>query len=215
MTTHIVWDWNGTLLDDGDAVYRASCELFAARGLPPVTPRRYRAAYTRPISLFYRRLFDSEPTPEEMAEMDEEFHDAYRRALRSTGLTVGAREALARWRAGGRTQSLLSMFRHEELLPLVRQHGIEAEFVRIDGLVGAGGGRKAAYLRRHLEALGLASAGDVLLIGDSVDDAEAAAAVGAGCVLYDGGSHDRPTLEATGAPVTDTLAAALALAAKH
>jgi phosphoglycolate phosphatase-like HAD superfamily hydrolase len=52
----------------------------------------------------------------------------------------------------------------------------------------------------------------VVLVGDSLDDLAAARAVGAGCVLYDGGSHHRHALEATGSPVVDTLTAALAAA---
>jgi phosphoglycolate phosphatase-like HAD superfamily hydrolase len=205
---HVVWDWNGTLLDDHDAVYRASAELFAARGLPPITLERYRAAYTRPISAFYQRLFGVAPSPDEMAAMDDEFHAAYRRILDGLDLTPGAREVLAGWRGGGRTQSLLSMFRHRELVPLVHRHGIAGEFTRIDGLTEGGGGHKLAHLERHLDALGLAGP-DVLLVGDSVDDADAAAGVGAACVLYDGGSHPRATLDSVGVPVVDTLAAAL------
>jgi phosphoglycolate phosphatase-like HAD superfamily hydrolase len=211
MTTHIVWDWNGTLLDDHDAIYRAACELFAARGLEPVTLARYRELYTRPIAAFYGRLFGTVPTPAEMAVLDEEFHAAYRRILASLRLTVGAREVLSGWRASGRTQSLLSMFRHAELLPLVQRHGVASEFVRIDGLDGGDGLVKAPYLRAHLAALGLADRpSDVLVIGDSLDDAAAARAAGVPCVLFDGGSHPRADLDATGLPVVETLAAALA-----
>src|SRR5437762_14038681 len=39
---------------------------------------------------------------------------------------------------------------------------------------------------------------DSVLIGDSVDDAHAADAVGAGCVLYSGGFTDSERLRATG-----------------
>ncbi|SBU93045.1 HAD-hyrolase-like [Streptomyces sp. OspMP-M45] len=51
-----------------------------------------------------------------------------------------------------------------------------------------------------------------VVIGDAVDDAVAAAHVGARAVLYTGGSHSRDSLEAVGVPVVDTLAEAVALA---
>ena len=54
---------------------------------------------------------------------------------------------------------------------------------------------------------------DVVLIGDTVDDALAAQAVGARCVLYSGGFTEARQLRATGAPVVDTLTEAVALAA--
>lgn len=208
VSTHIVWDWNGTLLDDIDAVYGAACEIFAARGLPPVTLADYQAAYTRPIARFYSRLFGRDFEPEELPGLDDDFHHAYRSRMGGCRLAEGAADTLAGWRRRGGTQSLLSMWRHEELLPFVARCGIGGEFSRIDGLRGPGGGRKSTHLGRHLDALGLQPA-DVLVVGDSVDDAHAAADVGAGCVLYDGGYHDRAALDAVGVPVVDSLARAL------
>ena len=56
----------------------------------------------------------------------------------------------------------------------------------------------------HLEALAVRGE-DCVLIGDSLDDAEAAAAVGARVVLYSGGFTDEDRLRATGLPVATTL----------
>ena len=208
MGRHIVWDWNGTLFDDVAAVYGAACETFAARDLPPVTLDAYRAAYTRPISLFYSRLFGREFDVAEFPGLDHDFHTAYRTRMSRCGLAEGAAEALESWRRRGGTQSLLSMWRHEELVPVVERFGIAGEFTRIDGLRGPGGGRKSTHLARHLAVLELQPA-DVLLVGDSVDDADAAADTGAACVLYDGGYHDRGALDAVGVPVVGSLERAL------
>jgi phosphoglycolate phosphatase-like HAD superfamily hydrolase len=128
--------------------------------------------------------------------------------MADAALAAGARDALRAWRAGGRSQSLLSMYRHEPLVELVRRFDIEAEFARVDGLVGPGGGRKARHLTAHLTALRLDPA-DVLLVGDSLDDAAAAAELGAGCVLFNGGYHERSALAGSGVPVADTMAEVL------
>ena len=77
--------------------------------------------------------------------------------------------------------------------------------------VGATSGYALArgwILARHLAVLELQPA-DVLLVGDSVDDADAAADTGAACVLYDGGYHDRGALDAVGVPVVGSLVRAL------
>jgi phosphoglycolate phosphatase-like HAD superfamily hydrolase len=210
VVTHIVWDWNGTLLDDSDAVYRAACRVFAAHGLPPVTAERYRADYCRPIQDFYARLFGRRMAVQEFAGMDDEFHEAYRRGTAEVTLAAGAAETLRGWRAGGGSQSLLSMYRHDELVELVRRYGIEGEFAQVDGLVGPGGGRKAADLAAHLAALRV-DPGEVVLVGDSLDDAAAAAELGVGCVLFNGGYHDRAALATASVPVADTLAEATSL----
>jgi phosphoglycolate phosphatase-like HAD superfamily hydrolase len=49
----------------------------------------------------------------------------------------------------------------------------------------------------------------VLVVGDALDDAAAAAEVGVPCVLFDGGSHPRSELEEAGVPVVGSLVEAL------
>ena len=89
---------------------------------------------------------------------------------------------------------------------------LTAHFRRVDGLPGtAGGGLKAGHLARHLAELGIDGT-DVVLIGDSLDDADAAHAVGGAAVLYTGGFTDPARLRASGLPVADSLTEAVKLA---
>jgi phosphoglycolate phosphatase-like HAD superfamily hydrolase len=67
-------------------------------------------------------------------------------------------------------------------------------------------------MERHLAAMGGVSPDCTVVIGDAVDDAVAAAHVGARAVLYTGGSHSRSSLEEAGVPVVDSLGEAVALA---
>jgi phosphoglycolate phosphatase-like HAD superfamily hydrolase len=52
----------------------------------------------------------------------------------------------------------------------------------------------------------------MVVIGDITDDAAAARAAGVRCVLYDGGSQDRHSLEAEGFPVAGSLLEAVEMA---
>jgi len=210
--THLVWDWNGTLLDDVQAVLGATNAAFAEVDLEPLTLEQYRETYCVPIPKFYERLMGRLPTPAEWERMDGLFHRHYTERRAACGLTEGVEELLARWRTGGRSQSLLSMYGHEHLVPVVRGYGIERHFVRVDGRTGPSGGSKAQHMERHFAVLGDIAPESAVVIGDAVDDAVAAAQVGARAVLYTGGSHSRSSLEAAGVPVVDTLAEAVALA---
>jgi phosphoglycolate phosphatase-like HAD superfamily hydrolase len=96
-------------------------------------------------------------------------------------------------------------------VPAVQRYGLTGYFARVDGLRGPSGGSKTPHLVAHLDRLGL-SGPDCVLIGDSVDDAEAAVAVGAGVVLYTGGFTHPDRLRATGHAVAETLAEAVRLA---
>lgn len=203
---HLVWDWNGTLLDDITAVIGATNAAFAEIGLEPITLERYRELYCVPIPRFYERLMGRLPSDDEWEAMDEAFHRHYSEHRIGCGLTDGVEELLREWRLAGRSQSLLSMYVHEQLIPVVRGYGIEDHFIRVDGRTGPSGGTKALHMERHLAALGGMAAPDrTVIIGDAVDDAVAAAHVGARAVLYTGGSHSRASLEAVGVPVVDSL----------
>lgn len=206
---HIVWDWNGTLFHDIDAIIGATNAAFAELGLEPLTLEKYRELYCVPVPKFYERLMGRLPTEAEWEVMDGIFHRYYAEHRVRCGLTVGAVELLSGWRSAGRSQSILSMYVHEELVPLVRGFGIEPHFIRVDGRTGPSGGSKAEHMVRHLGSLRVDPERTVV-IGDAADDAVAARHVGARAVLYTGGSHSRASLEAVGVPVVDTLEEAVA-----
>ncbi|MFF5300796.1 HAD family hydrolase [Streptomyces sp. NPDC013161] len=209
-SAHIVWDWNGTLFHDNDAIIGATNAAFAELGLTPITMDEYRALYCVPVPKFYERLLGRLPTDAEWEVMDVTFHRYYTEHRVVCGLTEGAADLLAGWRTAGRSQSILSMYGHDELVPLVREFGIEPHFIRVDGRTGPSGGSKAEHMVRHLGALSGVDPARTVVIGDAADDAVAALHVGARAVLYTGGSHSRASLEVVGVPVVDSLAEAVA-----
>jgi phosphoglycolate phosphatase-like HAD superfamily hydrolase len=208
-SAHIVWDWNGTLFHDNDAIIGATNAAFAELGLAPITIEQYRTLYCVPVPKFYERLLGRLPTDAEWEVMDVTFHRYYSAHRGRCALTEGATELLAGWRSAGRSQSILSMYGHEDLVPLVRGFGIEAHFIRVDGRTGPSGGSKAEHMVRHLASLATVDPARTVVIGDAADDAVAALHVGARAVLYTGGSHSRASLEEAGVPVVDTLAEAV------
>jgi len=207
---HIVWDWNGTLLDDLAVVVAAVNDTLATVGRLPITIEEYGARYTRPVLLFYERLLGRSIEEAEWLAFDESFHASYRRRVDTAALAADAREAMAAAHDAGLSQSLLSMYWHDELVPQVDRFGLGEFLVRIDGLRGTAGDRKQAYLKEHMAAVEhdlvrrIDPAG-VLIIGDALDDAEAALALGFNCVLYDGGAHPASQLAAAGVPVVTLL----------
>lgn len=185
---HIIWDWNGTLFADGEALIEATVEAFRAAGLPPITRADYRARHRQPIPEFYESLAGRALTAAEQATIDRFFQRAYLRRRDNIPLTHDAVDALNRWRTASGRQSLLSMHPHERLIRLVDKFGIGHYFRAVDGLVAGESGRKAPHLRRHLDKLG-ADPERTLLVGDSVDDATAALECGVMCLLYHAGDH--------------------------
>jgi phosphoglycolate phosphatase-like HAD superfamily hydrolase len=184
---HVVWDWNGTLLGDGPALIESTIEAFQACGLPPVTRESYQRHHVQPIPLFYSRLAGRVLTDAEQRRVAAGFQIAYEKRRTAVTLTADALPALGKWAAAGGRQSLLSMYPHDLLMPLVRSFGIGSFFTRVDGSAGRDVARKAPFLARHLEVQRLDPA-RTALIGDSVDDVAAAEECGVRCIVYHAGA---------------------------
>ena len=205
---HLVWDWNGTLFDDLAAVVAATNDVLVHAGGRAVTAEEHRQRFKRPIADYYAEELGRPLADGEFTGLDALFHSAYERHRLACKPAAEARDAIAAWTG---SQSLLSMWHHENLVPLVDQFGLTGLLNRVDGLRGPGGGPKRPHLEAHLAALGV-SPSSVVLIGDSVDDAEAALGVGASAVLYSGGFTAVEKLNKVGVPVTGSLLEAVRLA---
>ena len=205
---HVVWDWNGTLLDDLAVVIESVNAGVGPYVTAPITLEHYRDHYTRPVKHFYDAVLGRTLTEREWLDLDTRFHRAYDERLHAADLARDAEVALASLSTSEHSQSLLSMYPHDALIPVVASHRIDHYFDQIDGLRGPAGDAKAAYLSSHLDAMKVLGE-SVLMVGDTPDDAIAAASVGATCVLVHNGSHHRHALEATGAHVVDSIGAVL------
>ncbi|MCL1693448.1 MAG: HAD hydrolase-like protein [Actinomycetia bacterium] len=210
---HVVWDWNGTLVDDLPIVVESVNAALAAIGESPIDENDYRQYFTRPVDRFYVRLLERPISDEEWSTLDRVFHEHYGGALDRVPLTTDALASIDDVEARGWTQSILSMWWEKDLTACVERRGLDERMTLVQGNRNDAGGEKAAHLIQHLSELDI-DAGSVVMIGDSLDDAAAAGVVGTACVLYDGGSHHRSHLEDAGVPVADTLAAAVRVAAQ-
>lgn len=207
--THVVWDWNGTLLLDDDAVIAAVNEVCASYGAPPLTWDGWREVYARPVRTTYEKILDRVLDDQDWARVDKIYHDQYDVQLPTSNLAPDVPAQLKEWASTGGTQSLLSMWFHRQLVPLVDEFGLTRFFTRIDGLTAElGGESKTEHLAHHLAAQEL-DPGNVLVIGDVVDDALAAQAVGAQVVLVSTGAMAKTALKSSGVPVVDTITEAL------
>ena len=52
---HVIWDWNGTLLDDAWLCVDVMNGMLCRRALPVLTPAKYEESFDFPVLDFYRR----------------------------------------------------------------------------------------------------------------------------------------------------------------
>ena len=196
--THIVWDFNGTLLDDVETGIRAVNRMLEKRAIPVISDAdAYRRVFCFPIREYYRALgFDFEAEPYEM--LAPEWVANYRESEAYSRLQEGAVRWLKRFSHMGVEQVLLSATEYRMLCDQLHSWQIDGYFSEIYGLDNIHAHSKEGLALQFREAHPNARP---LLIGDTLHDKEAANAMGADCVLFCGGHQSRARLETAGCPV--------------
>lgn len=199
---HVVWDWNGTLLNDLWLCMESLDLLLKAAGKPPIDAETYRRIFSFPVISVYRDLgFDT--SPENFAAMSRKFMDHYEANRLECTLQKGARRFIHTVHARGISQSVLSAYRHDYLTTIIAEHDLEKYFVHLSGNDDIYGNDKSYRAAAHLKKLGFAPA-ETLYVGDTLHDVETARAMGSQCVLIDHGAcahQSRERLLASGVPV--------------
>ena len=196
---HVIWDWNGTLLDDVALCVKVVNRLKAERGQPPLSVERYRAIFRFPVESYYADAgFDF--SKETFKDVGKEWVDGYEKEKYGCGLRRGVLEVLGKLASSGTGQSVLSAYSQRPLEEGVAHYGLSKYFTRLRGLDTIYAPGKVALGKELIRDLGC-GAGKALLIGDTEHDLEAAEAMGADCVLVAGGHQSRERLAGTGAVV--------------
>lgn len=199
---YILWDFNGTLLDDIDASIASVSDLLISYNKKPMTKERYYGIMEMPIIRYYEKLFDLQQVP--FSQLAKEFDAGYTRHRHLIRLADGAREALQALRERGKQQLILSSYEQSRIEKLLRQYGIDGYFTRV---LGADNIRAESKLQRALDWLQAEKADprEVVVIGDLVHDFEVAQAMGVDCVLVTYGHQGEEDLRQCGTSLLSSL----------
>jgi len=201
----ILWDWNGTLLDDTEAALKAFNIQLRKRGLAPIDLGFYRANFGFPVKPFYARC-GVDLAQEDWDAIAREYHAAY--AALPKRLNGEAIAALETAKKAGVGQSIVSALRQDLLEAATAEFGVAPYMDFICGTDNLDGSSKITRARQLLTRLGAVEA---VVIGDSLHDKEVADALGIRCVLCAQGSHAAERLRGV-APTGETLMEAVRLA---
>jgi phosphoglycolate phosphatase len=199
----IIWDWNGTLLDDAEVCREAINKMLKVRNLPELSLSTYRDVFTFPVIEYYKVVgFDF--TREEWEPVAMEFIHLYLSALPACGLTPYAINTLETFNKKGYRQAIISAMQHDALLKSVSELGIFEYFDYIGGIGDHYGGGKIDNARNYFDQAGL-NPEKVTLIGDTLHDSEVAAELKCNCILVATGHQSFQRLSNTGIQVINNL----------
>ncbi|MGE9295451.1 MAG: HAD family hydrolase [Puniceicoccales bacterium] len=200
---HVIWDWNGTLMDDAWLCVDIMNGILERRGRGPLELAAYREQFQFPVQRYYETLgFDPEQDP--FSQVSHEFIDAYEQRRTECHVFEGAAALLGEWRDAGLDQVILSAYRHETLVEIVHHYGLTDYFSQLLGLDNIYAEGKLALAEQHAATVHH-EPHDLLLIGDTLHDAEVARRIGADCLLVAHGHNSPARLKSTGFPVVNSL----------
>ena len=172
----VIWDFNGTILDDVELAAGSINEVLRRRNLPTIDKAAHRRIFRFPVSDYYRSLgFDLDR--EEQGDISDEFLSVYQSGVESCSLNPGIAEALEYLEKRGVDQFVLSAAQEEMVVAWVRLHGIQSRFKGVYGLSDRLAVSKARRCRDLIEDFDLDPSA-TLFIGDTDHDVEVARAVG-------------------------------------
>ena len=211
MATHVVWDWNGTLLDDLHCCVEVANTLLGEFGLPLLDGvAAYQSKFRFPIIAYYDELgFDISATGNFDAAA-RRYLELYSAEASGCGLHADAREVLQQLHAAGLHQVVISASEQANLRAQLAPFALEDWLDGTHGIQDIYAASKEALARQWVAEADVDPA-EVVFVGDSEHDYEIATALGAGCVLFSGGHHARAHLATLGVPVVDKLSQVPAL----
>jgi len=201
----ILWDWNGTLLDDAEFGVDIVNGLLRSRGLPERSREEHGRLFDFPVIRYYERLgFDFSHEPFE--EISHDFVRSYYDSVHTCPLHRHARQILSSLKAAGFRQVVLSATRQDLLERIIKFQGLATFFDNLLGIDSVHAPGKAGRGCDWLRESGLEPA-RVLLVGDTVHDSEVADKMGIACWLVSGGHHPDHRLRETKRPLFADLEA--------
>lgn len=200
--THILWDWNGTLLDDVGISIDCVNILLKNLKLEPTNLQEYYEMMEIPMRKYYENLFSARGVEFKYELCTENFQKSYPKLIDKASLMDGALQMLEYFKTNGAKQFIVSSFEKTRLIKYVKSFGVSDFFEEISGdddiHVGSKSGRATALVK------GI-DRDKILYIGDTEADVITADDVGCDCVLICKGHQPRSVLEKFGCPVIDKL----------
>lgn len=184
MSKLIIWDWNGTLLNDVKACVDSMNCMLEKRSVNKISTDYYKSVFTFPVKKYYQELgfdFDKEP----FEELSIEYIDLYKRNSMSSPLHEGVIELLNFFKSKKYKQVILSASEQIALENQVKQRNIFSYFDSLIGLNNIHAKGKVDNAKNFI--VNSPGYDQIILIGDTMHDLEVAQEINAKCILVSNG----------------------------
>lgn len=185
----IIWDWNGTLLDDMNACISSMNFLLEKRNISCVDYARYRNVFSFPVQKYYEKLgFDLET--ESFEKLSIEYISLYKEESKKSGLQIGAIEILDYFKKKNFRQIIISASEQDALEKQIKENKIYHYFNEILGLNNIYAKGKIEIAKNYFNNTQNNNWNECILIGDTYHDFEVSYALNCKCILVNNGHQN-------------------------
>ncbi|HEX7358448.1 MAG TPA: HAD family hydrolase [Ignavibacteriaceae bacterium] len=200
---HIIWDWNGTLLNDVDYCKNIINRILVQNKLPELSLKKYREIFTFPVQKYYEAA-GLDFSKKSFEVLGKDFIDEYEKKKLSCSLFEKTIDVLSAIHKKGIGQSVLSAYLHDNLVRILDHYNLTKYFNHIIGLDNIYAGSKTHLGLLLVDKLNLPTE-KVLFVGDTLHDYEVAEAMGVNSILIADGHQTKARLNKNGILVLDNL----------
>jgi len=203
MIKHVVWDWNGTLVDDVSLCVDILNHVLVAHMKPQISVDLYRKTFFFPVAKFYESL-ELPSSGFEYEQLANDYIKQYRNRFRECKLHSRALETLEVLNQLSISQTILTAGEQKDVEAFASFYKVKQWVQCIDGASNIEARGKEDRVAAHISKLEL-DPKDVLLVGDTLHDHEIANLVGCSALLYSRGHVDAERLRQLTDPVIHSL----------
>ena len=176
----IVWDYNGTIIDDAWVAVEAENVVLREHGNPEIDMEFYLRECEMPIRLFYDKIYDFSKC--DFREVADSFLENYDRIAPNAKPFPEVCEVIRRFSSLGIRQGVISGFETGRLVSSLKKFGFDGYFEFMSGADDVNCGSKSERAAAVVSKFGYEPV-STLFVGDMYHDYETASFVGADCVL--------------------------------
>jgi phosphoglycolate phosphatase len=200
---HIVWDWNGTLIDDTWLCLEIMNGQLIKRKLSPITYEVYQEVFDFPVRNYYEKVgFDFTKEPYETVAGN--FIGEYARRRFECSLHFGVRAVLEKYSLHGFDHYLLSAYADTALREMIEHYELSSFFVNIIGQEDHYATGKLDQGKQLMASID-SDKELIVLIGDTTHDSAVAKELGISCILLAHGHQSKRRLLACDVPVAGSF----------
>lgn len=191
---HIIWDFNGTLLDDVHHAVAIINEILHDHQLPALTQEKYQEVFGFPVRNYYEKVGFNFAL-HNFEKLSHRFVDTFMEKIDRCQVFPHALDLLQKFQQTGRTQSVLSASDQENLNWLMEKFNLTPFFEHVVGIQDKFASSKLEQGRQLIQKSSFKPE-ETLLIGDTDHDLDVGKELGIDVILLAHGHQSEVRLRA-------------------